>query len=142
MILVDANVLLYAYDARSPHHERCRAWVETAFSGDEPICVSWVTVLAFLRISTNPRIFPRPLRTEEALAVVTSWLARPAVSVLDAGERCWEVFKQAVTEARASGPLLMDAFLAALALENGATLVTTDADFRRFTKLKLHDPTR
>lgn len=142
MILVDANVLLYAYDSRSPHHASCRAWVEAAFSGDEPIAVSWVTVLAFLRISTNPRIFPQPLRADEAMEIVTSWLARPAVSVLDAGERCWEVFKHVVADARASGPLVMDAFLAALAIENGATLVTTDADFRRFLKLKLHDPTR
>ena len=141
MILVDANVLLYAYDPRSVHHGRCRRWVETAFSGDEPVCMAWVTVLAFIRISTNPRIYEAPLSAEEAIAIVSSWLARRAVSVLEAGEQCWEILRALLVEAQVTGPLVMDAFLAALALENGATLVTTDRDFSRFAKLRLSDPT-
>ena len=141
MILVDANVLLYAYQPRSPHHERCRTWVEDAFSGDEPVCIAWVTLLAFLRISTNPRIFEAPLRADEAAAIVSSWLERETVSLLEAGEQCWEILRGLVVEAQAAGPLVMDAFLAALALENGATLVTTDRDFSRFPKLRLSDPT-
>lgn len=71
---------------------------------------------------------------------MSSWLARPSVSVLEAGETCWEIFRQLVVEAQVSGPLVMDAFLAALALENGATLATTDRDFTRFANLKLVDP--
>jgi toxin-antitoxin system PIN domain toxin len=140
VILVDANILLYAYQPRSASHERCRAWVEDAFSGEEPVCLAWVTVLAFIRISTNPRVFERPLLPAEAAAAVASWLGRPSVSVLEAGERCWEIFRQLLVEAQASGPLVMDAFLAALALENGATLVTTDRDFARFPNLKLRNP--
>jgi uncharacterized protein len=140
VILVDANVLLYAYQPRSEHHLRCRAWVEEAFSGEEPVCLAWVTVLAFIRISTNSRIFESPLRAEEAVAAVSSWLARPAVSVLEGGEECWEILRELLVVAQVTGPLVMDAYLAALALENGATLATTDRDFARFPKLKVHNP--
>ncbi len=141
MILVDANVLLYAYNPRAEAHARCRAWLEQAFSGEEPVAIAWATLLAFVRIITNPRVFEQPLLGSEALAVVSSWLARPSVSVLDAGESCWEIFRQLVTAGQVIGPLVMDAFLAALALENGATLATTDRDFTRFARLKLVDPT-
>ena len=140
MILVDANVLLYAYEPRSEHHQRCRAWVETAFSGEEPVSLAWVTVLAFIRIATSPRVFERPLLAAEAVSAVSSWLARPSVSVLEAGEQCWEILRRLLVEAQVSGPLVMDAFLAALAIENGATLVTTDRDFTRFPKLKVRNP--
>jgi toxin-antitoxin system PIN domain toxin len=141
MMLVDANVLLYAYQPRSRHHERCRMWVEETFSGDEAVCIAWVTVLAFIRIATHPRVFETPLTTTEAVAIVSSWLDRDAVAVLEAGERCWEILRALAVDAQASGPLVMDAFLAALALENGATLVTTDRDFARFPKLRRLDPT-
>jgi toxin-antitoxin system PIN domain toxin len=140
VILVDANVLLYAYQPRSEHHERCRSWVEKAFSGEEPVCVAWVTILTFLRISTSSRVFEAPLLISEAAAAVASWLERPVVSVLEAGEQNWEILRGLLLEAQISGPLVMDAFLAALALENGATLATTDRDFSRFRKLKLVNP--
>ena len=140
MILVDANVLLYAYHPRAEAHPRCRAWLERVLSGEEPVAIAWVTVLAFVRIITSARVFEQPLLGGEALAVVSSWLARPTVSVLEAGEACWEIFRQLVVEGQVVGPLVMDAFLAALALENGATLATTDRDFTRFPKLKLVNP--
>ncbi len=140
MILVDANVLLYAHHPRAEAHERCRAWIEQAFSGEEPIAIAWITVLAFVRISTTPRVFEQPLLASEALAAVASWLERPSVSVLEAGEACWEIFRELVVQAQVTGPLVMDAFLAALALENGATLATTDRDFARFPKLKVVNP--
>ena len=141
MILVDANVLLHAYQPRSEQHERCRRWVEAAFSGREPVCIAWVTLLAFVRIATHPRIFEAPLLPAEAVAIVASWLERETVSVLEAGEPCWEILRSLLVEAQVTGPLVMDGFLAALALENGATLATTDRDFARFPKLKLVDPT-
>ena len=141
MILLDANVLLYAYDPRSTHHERCRTWLEQALSRDEPVCIAWVTLLAFIRIATNPRVYEAPLSTAEAVAIVSAWVSREAVSILEAGEQCWEILRVLLVEAQVSGPLVMDAFLAALALENGATLVTTDRDFSRFPKLRLSDPT-
>jgi len=140
MILVDANVLLYAYHPRAEAHARCRQWVERTFSGDEPVAIAWVTLLAFARISTSPRVFEQPLSAAEAVAIVSSWLARPSVSVLEAGEACSEILRELLVSAQVTGPLVMDAFLAALALENGATLATTDRDFARFPKLKLLDP--
>lgn len=140
MILVDANVLLYAYQPRSEHHERCRTWIEEAFSGEEPVCLAWVTVLAFVRISTNARIFEQPLRATEAMAAVSAWLGRPSVSVVEAGERCFEILRQLLADGQVTGPLVMDAFLAALALENGATLCTTDRDFTRFPKIAILNP--
>jgi toxin-antitoxin system PIN domain toxin len=140
MTLVDANVLLYAYQPRSAHHDSCRRWVERAFSGGEVVGLAWVTVLAFIRISTNARIFEAPLSVSEAIAIVSSWLARDAVLVVEAGEQCWEILKALLVEGQITGPLAMDAFLAALALENGATLVTTDRDFSRFPRLHVHDP--
>jgi uncharacterized protein len=140
LILVDANVLLYAYQPRSAHHEACRRWVERAFSGEEPVGIAWVTVLAFIRISTNARVFEAPLSAPEAVTIVSSWLARDAVMVLEAGEQCWEILRALLVEAQVTGPLVMDAFLAALALENGATLATTDRDFSRFPKLRVQDP--
>ncbi len=140
MIVVDATVLLYAYHPQAAAHPRCRAWLEQALSGEEPVVISWVTLLAFVRIITNPRVFEQPLLAGEALAIVASWLARPAFSVLEAGEGCWEIFRRVVAEGQVAGPLVMDAFLAALALENGATLATTDRDFTRFPKLELLNP--
>lgn len=140
MILVDANVLLYAYHPRAEAHAKCREWVERAFSGEEPIAIAWVTLLAFVRIGSNPRVFEQPLLPGEAVAIVSSWLERPSVSVLEAGEACWEILRGLLVTAQVGGPLVMDAFLAALALENGATLATTDRDFARFPKLKLVNP--
>ena len=140
MILVDASVLLYAYDPRSEHHDRCREWVERVFGGEEPVSLAWVTILAFLRISTNSRIFESPLTPAEARDIVSSWLTRDAVAVLEAGEHCWEILRGLLVDAQVSGPLVMDAFLAALALEQGATLATTDRDFSRFPQLRLINP--
>jgi len=71
---------------------------------------------------------------------VSSWLARDPVLVVEAGEQCWEILKSLLVDAQITGPLVMDAFLAALALENGATLVSTDRDFSRFPRLRVHDP--
>ena len=104
------------------------------------MCLAWVTVLAFIRISTNSRIFEQPLLPAEAAATVSAWLERPSVSVLEAGDRCWAILRQLLVEAQVSGPLVIDAFLAAVALETGSTLVTTDRDFARFPNVKLLNP--
>lgn len=142
MILVDANILLYAYHRRAPQHEPARAWVEAAFSGREPVRLAWVTILAFLRISTNPRVFEMPLSIAEATAAVASWLPLPAVAVLDPGDRYSEILSGTMKDGQTVGPLVMDAALAALAIEHGATLCSTDGDFRRFRGLRLQNPLR
>jgi toxin-antitoxin system PIN domain toxin len=139
--LLDANVLLYAYDSDSSHHRVCRSWLEAAFNSDEIVALPWQTLVAFVRISTNSRATKKPLPSAEACNIVSSWLDQVNVSVIGAGDRFWELLKDQILEAQVTGPLVTDAALAALAIEHGATLCSVDRDFRRFRGLKLIDPT-
>ena len=141
MKLLDANILLYAYDSDSARHAVCRSWLEAAFNSEEILALPWQTLLAFLRISTNSRATKKPLQSAEACKIVSSWLDQANVSVIGAGERFWELLEDQIREAHVAGPLMTDAALAALALEHGATLCSVDRDFRRFRGLKLLDPT-
>jgi len=140
MILVDANILLYAYHPRAPRHAASRAWLESVLSGSQFVRFAWVSLWAFLRISTNPRAFEQPLSPPEAMAAVSSWLAQPGAGILEPGERHLEILSRLLAEGQAAGPLVMDAALAALAIEHGATLHTTDRDFARFPGLDWTDP--
>jgi toxin-antitoxin system PIN domain toxin len=140
MILIDANLLLYAYHPRSEHHGASRKWLEAMLGGPELIRFAWLTLWAFLRIGTNGRVFERPLSLAEAEAAVSSWLAQPMAGILEPGERHWEILRDLVRDGQATGPLVMDAVIAAIAIEHGATLFTTDRDFSRFSKLKVGNP--
>ena len=140
MILVDANLLLYAYDPRSEQHTASRRWLEDALSGPTLVRFAWLSLWAFLRISTNPRVFERPLSMTEAEGHVSSWLAQPVAGVLDPGERHWEILRGLTAAGQTAGPLVMDAALAAIAIEHGATLCTTDRDFARFPGLHWTNP--
>lgn len=140
MILVDANLLLYAYHPGSERHPAARSWLESALSGVEPVRFAWLTLWAFLRISTNPRVYESPLLAREATEAVGSWLARSASGMLDPGERHWSILERLLAGDQVRGPLVMDAVLAALAIEHGATLYTTDRDFARFSGLKWRNP--
>jgi hypothetical protein len=139
--LVDANILLYAYDSDSHHHAVCRSWLEAAFNSEESVALPWQTLLAFVRICTNPRATKRPLQSSEACDIVSTWLDQPNVSVVESGERFWSILTDQLLEAQVTGPLVTDAALAALALEHGAILCSVDKDFRRFRGLTLIDPT-
>jgi toxin-antitoxin system PIN domain toxin len=140
VILVDANVILYAYHPRAEQHEPCRLWVEETFSGLMPVGLPWLSIWAFLRISTNPRAFEQPLTMRESQEIVASWLDVPVVRVIEPGERYWEILRRLLVEAQVSGPLVTDAALAALALEHGASVCTTDRDFARFPDVKTINP--
>ena len=140
MILVDANLLLYAYHPRAEQHGASRAWLEAVLSGPELVRFAWLTLWAFLRICTNPRVFERPLATSEAEAAVSSWLVQPNAGILDPGDRHWSILSNLMREGQATGPLIMDAVIAAIALEHGATLYSTDRDFARFPGLKWTNP--
>lgn len=140
MILIDANLLLYAYHAASPAHEQARSWLESTLSSPTPVRLAWTAVLAFLRLTTSPRIFERPLSMSEAEAAVSTWLALPSVGTLEPGERHWEVLSGLLRSEQVSGALVMDAALAALAIEHGAILCTTDRDFSRFRGLRVENP--
>jgi len=114
--------------------------LEATLSGPELVRFAWLTLWAFLRISTNPRVFERPLSDAEAEAAISSWLAQPPAGVLEPGERHWDILRSLVREGQTAGPLATDAALAAIALEHGATLSTTDRDFCRFSVLRWTNP--
>lgn len=142
MILVDANILLYAEDQQSPQHEAARAWWDAQLSGASPVCLSWEVIGAFIRISTNPRVFERPLTIEQALDRVQSWLDQSCLRVIHPTDAHWTVFQEMLTEGQAVGNLVSDAHLAALALQHGCQLMSTDADFARFKGLNWKNPLR
>jgi toxin-antitoxin system PIN domain toxin len=138
--LTDVNLLLYAYDASSAHHERARPWLETRLSGVETFGFAWATLLAFVRLATNPRVFESPFRVDEALDVVEAWLAAPCSAVLHPGSRHVVLLRQLLEPLGTAGNLTLDAHLAALALEHDATLCSADADFSRFPGLRWMNP--
>lgn len=140
MMLIDANLLLYAYDPRAARHAASRAWLEDTLAGSPLVRFAWLTVWAFLRIATNPRVFEHPLSMAEAERHVSSWLAQPSAGLLEPGERHWEILRRLTSAGQTSGALVMDAALAAIAIEHGATLCTTDRDFARFPGLRWIDP--
>jgi hypothetical protein len=142
VIVLDANLLLYAYDSTSPLHEKARAWIEDRLSGGEPVGLPWPTVLAFLRIITNPRLPGQRLTLEEAARLVDQWLQQPNVRLLAPGENHWSLLRQVMIDGQARGPLMSDAHLAALAIEHGGVLHTTDRDFGRFSGLRWTNPLR
>lgn len=140
MILVDANILLYAEDSSNPKHETAREWWDAALSGSDRVCLCWPVLSAFIRIGTNPRVFRRPLVLEEAIERVESWLGQPCVEMVHSTDKHWSIFRTMLTQGQASANLVSDAHLAALAMEHGCVLVSSDADFARFPKLKWLNP--
>ncbi len=140
MILLDANILLYAYDAASSQHAKARAWLETVFSDVEPVGLPWQTLSAFLRIMTDLRLPGNRFTVVEAAEFVSDWLEQPNVRVLSPGDEHWHIFRKMIVEGQAPGPLVSDAHLAALTLEYGGVLYTTDRDFARFPGLRWKNP--
>ena len=136
----DANLLIYAYDENSEHHKRAKQWLEKKLSSPELFGLSWQVIAAFLRISTNLRIFTLPFTLSEAIEIVHEWLARPQVKILVPTEKHWQIFSSLILEGQTNGAMMMDAHLAALAIEHGAVLATTDRDFARFSKVKTINP--
>jgi hypothetical protein len=132
VIVLDANVLVYAYDSTSDRHAGVRAWLERILNGDEAVGLPLVSALAFIRIVTNPAVMDQPMPPVDAVEVIASIVSRRAVTVLEPTERHWEVLAQLVATGKAKGPLVMDAHIAALALERGGRVATTDRDFVRF----------
>jgi len=140
LILVDANLLLYAEDSLSPGHRDAREWWDAQLSGSDPVCLCWIVINAFIRIGTNPRVFKRPLTLGEASDRVQSWLDQPCTRVVTPTERHWEIFRKVLADGQAAGNLVTDAHLAALAIAHGCELQSTDSDFSRFPGLKWRNP--
>lgn len=132
MKVVDTNVLIYAVNAGSVHHEACRSWLVEALGGPEGVGLPWVSLLGFIRISTNPRVFERPLSSAQATGLVQTWLAQPCAVPLEPTARHAGVLAGLLGQAGTAGNLTTDAHIAALALEHDAEVVTMDRDFARF----------
>ena len=140
MILVDTNILLYAQDSLSSLQQKARLWWDDLLSQSEPVCLCWTVLSAFIRIGTNPRVFEHPLSLEQALARIQSWFDQPCTRVIRPTEQHWTVFQQMLTDGQAVANLVTDAHLAALAIEHGCAIASTDSDFARFPKLKWINP--
>jgi uncharacterized protein len=140
VIVVDANVLIYAIDEDSSRHHEAKAWLENALSGKEVIGLAWIVALAFLRLTTRSAISAKPLAIDEALDVLAEWLDHPNVSILQPGPRHLDILRSLLSRTGSGGNLTTDAHLAALAIEHGAELCSFDHDFARFPGLKWSEP--
>ena len=140
MIILDVNVLLYAYSTVSPEHARARKCIEDVFSGDTLIGLPWQTISAFIRILTHPNVPGVRHPVKEILAIVEGWIEQPNVRLLSPGERHWTIFQEMLLKGQARGPMTTDAQLAALTIESGGVLYTTDRDFARFPGLRWRNP--
>lgn len=140
MRIVDANVLIYAVNEAAAHHAQARAWLDKALGGDEVVGFPWTVLLAFIRLTTHPAVFSRPLEAEQALAIVRVWLDQSTARTVDPTGRHFELLASLLADAGTAGNLVVDAHLAALAIEHDATLVTFDADFGRFRGLRVERP--
>jgi toxin-antitoxin system PIN domain toxin len=138
----DVNLLIYAVDAGSDRHEAARAWLEEVLSGTEEVGFAWVALLGFLRITTNAALFEQPLSPEEAFAYVEEWLARPISSLLAPGVGHIGLMRELLEPLGTAANLTSDAHLAALAVEHGGDLCSSDTDFARFPGLRWTDPLR
>lgn len=139
-MILDANLLLYARNEADLRHEAARSWLEKALNGDTRVGLPWQSLAAFLRISTNPRAFPEPLSPQDAWEQVEEWLDAPRAWVPSPTPRFRDVLGRLMRTHHLRGALVTDAQLAALAIDHGVALVSTDADFARFAEVRWLDP--
>lgn len=142
MKVVDANVLLYAVNKDARHHAEARAWLDRAISGDDTVAFCWQVLLAFVRVATQPGLFPSPLGHTQAMDVVDMWLSAPAAVLVDPGVGHVRILRQLLADAGGASNLVNDAHIAALAVENKATVVSYDNDFDRFDGVRWTTPAR
>jgi len=140
VIVVDTNLLVFAYDALAPRHVAARHWWESTLSGDEPVGIPWVVVLAFTRLLTHPTICERPVTAAEARAIVETWFAQSHVRLLSPTTDTLRIFFSLMESAGTGGNLATDALIAAHAVEQAATVHSDDRDFGRFAGLRWHNP--
>jgi toxin-antitoxin system PIN domain toxin len=141
-MLVDANLLLYAADRRSPFHEPAAKWLESVLNGDRRVGLPWQSLGAFLRISTHPRVSDQPLTMEQAWQVVEEWLDLDITWTPSPTDRHAAVLGPLLRGRPIGGRLVSDALLAALALEHGLAVYSADSDFARFPEVRWVDPLR
>lgn len=140
MILVDANILLYAHVGSYPQHAKASAWLDEKLNGQARVGLPWISLLAFARILTNPRVFARSTTVPEAWEQIDDWLKCETVWIPQPTERHTEVLGSLIRLPGMSSALVSDAHLAAMAIEHGLTLCSSDGDFARFPGLRWHNP--
>ena len=141
-MLIDANLLLYAVDRTSPFHQVASGWLTDQFNGPRRVGLPWQSLVAFLRISTNPRAYTSPLTVDEAMGILDDWLALDVVWTPTPGSQHNQLLTGLVRRHQLQGNMISDAHLAALALEHGLTLCSADTDFARFPELGWVNPLR
>lgn len=140
MILVDANILVYAHVADFDQHEAARDWLDDRLAGTAKVGLPWESLVAFLRLVTNPRVFASPLSGRAAMSQVRDWLSRPAAWSPAPTERHAELMTELLDVDGVRADLVPDAHLAAIAIGHGLTLMSADTDFARFQDLRWEDP--
>lgn len=139
-MIIDANILLYAVDSSSSFHEPSREWLETALNGDSRIGLPWVSLSAFLRISTHPRASAEPLTPAESWEFVSEWLDAEPAWIPEPTPRHADVFRRLMVGGELRGNLVTDTYLAALAIEHGVGVCSADSDFARFAEVRWLNP--
>jgi toxin-antitoxin system PIN domain toxin len=140
MTLLDVNLLLYAHQADAPQHEAARTWLDRQLNGTSSVGLPWHTLLGFIRIISNPRALERPMSISAAWQLVEGWLERPTVWIPQPTERHRELLGSLLSHTGGQANLVADAHLAALAIEHGLILCSTDGDFARFPHVRWENP--
>jgi toxin-antitoxin system PIN domain toxin len=140
MTVVDLTLLMAAVNSRAADHRAARAWWEELLNSEEPVGLSWLVILGFIRLSTHPKVFPEPLLLADALGMVDTWLARPNVQVVQVTPQHWNILQNMLHAVGHGAALTMDAHLACLAIEHNAVFASADSDFSHFPGLKWRNP--
>jgi len=142
MRLIDLNIFIYAMDQSSSRHQAAKDWLDDTLSGAETVALAWNVLIGFVRLSTRAAVFERPLTVAEAFNVIDGWLELPCVTAVHPTDRHAVVLRGLLEPLGAAGNLTSDAHLAALSIEHGAELCSTDVDFSRFAGVRWTDPLR
>lgn len=140
MKLPDTNLLVYAFNASAPHHRQAVAWWEEQLNGTGPVVVCWPVLQGFVRLLTGRHIVEEPYLASELLALIDQWWKRPNVRLLAPSQQTYSLFRGLMETHQLAGSASTDALIAAHALEHGATLVSNDTDFARFSGLRVFNP--
>ncbi len=140
MILVDANLLIYAFIEEFPQHAATKSWLDSQLNGSDRVGLPWAALLAFVRISSNPRFFERPQTIQDSWRQVEDWLDIESVWIPEPTERHREHLARLLAKVGSNPNRVPDAHLAALAIEHELTLYSSDRGFARYSGLSWVDP--